>query len=37
MGFCFLANIGIAAKYALSKYGLERVAAIDFDVHHGNG
>ncbi|MGB6105529.1 MAG: histone deacetylase family protein [Pusillimonas sp.] len=37
MGFCFLNNIAIAAAYALEKYGLERVAIIDFDVHHGNG
>lgn len=37
MGFCFFNNIAIAAKYALEKYGLERVAVIDFDVHHGNG
>ncbi|MDS1141954.1 histone deacetylase family protein [Pusillimonas sp. SM2304] len=37
MGFCFLNNIAIAAAYALEQYGLERVAIIDFDVHHGNG
>jgi acetoin utilization deacetylase AcuC-like enzyme len=37
MGFCLFNNIAIAAKYALSHYGLERVALIDFDVHHGNG
>ncbi|MBN1366980.1 MAG: histone deacetylase [Dehalococcoidales bacterium] len=37
MGFCMFNNIAIAAKYALSKYKLERIAIIDFDVHHGNG
>ena len=37
MGFCFFNNIAIAAKYAIEKYGLKRVAIIDFDVHHGNG
>lgn len=37
MGFCIFNNIGIAAAYALEKHGLERVAIIDFDVHHGNG
>ena len=37
MGFCFFNNVAIAAKYALEQYGLERVAVIDFDVHHGNG
>lgn len=37
MGFCFYNNIAIAAAYALEAYGLERVAIIDFDVHHGNG
>ena len=37
MGFCFLNNVGIAAKYAQSKYGKSRVAVVDFDVHHGNG
>jgi acetoin utilization deacetylase AcuC-like enzyme len=37
MGFCIFNNIGIAAAYALEKKGLERVAVIDFDVHHGNG
>lgn len=37
MGFCFFNNIAIAAKYALEKYSLQRVAIIDFDVHHGNG
>lgn len=37
MGFCFLNNIGIAAMHAIKAYGLERVAVVDFDVHHGNG
>lgn len=37
MGFCFLNNIAIAARHALAEFGLERVAVIDFDVHHGNG
>ena len=37
MGFCFLNNAAVAIAYALEKYGLERVAIIDFDVHHGNG
>ncbi len=37
MGFCIFNNIAIAAKHALETYGLERVAIVDFDVHHGNG
>jgi len=37
MGFCLFNNIAIAAKYALAKYNLKRIAIIDFDVHHGNG
>ena len=36
-GFCFYNNIAIAAAYALEKVGIDRVAIIDFDVHHGNG
>jgi acetoin utilization deacetylase AcuC-like enzyme len=37
MGFCLLANVALAARAARFDYGLERVAIIDFDVHHGNG
>jgi acetoin utilization deacetylase AcuC-like enzyme len=37
MGFCFFNSVAIAAHYARKKYGAERVAVIDFDVHHGNG
>ena len=37
MGFCLFNNIGVAAAYAIEKKGLERVAIVDFDVHHGNG
>jgi acetoin utilization deacetylase AcuC-like enzyme len=37
MGFCIFNNIAVAAKYALERHGLKRVAIVDFDVHHGNG
>lgn len=37
MGFCFANNTVIAAEHARIKYGVERVAILDFDVHHGNG
>ncbi|WP_350332991.1 histone deacetylase family protein [Coralliovum pocilloporae] len=37
MGFCFFNNAAIAARRAQAVYGAERVAVIDFDVHHGNG
>jgi acetoin utilization deacetylase AcuC-like enzyme len=37
MGFCLFNNIAIAAHYARKRHGLERVAVVDFDVHHGNG
>lgn len=36
-GFCLFNNVAIGALYAIEKYGLERVAVVDFDVHHGNG
>ena len=36
-GFCIFGNVAIAAKHAIKKHGLSRVAIIDFDVHHGNG
>ena len=37
MGFCFFNNLAIAARYAIEKFKLKRIAVIDFDVHHGNG
>jgi len=37
MGFCFFNNVAVAAAHALDHHGLERVAIVDFDVHHGNG
>jgi acetoin utilization deacetylase AcuC-like enzyme len=37
MGFCLFGNAALAAKYALDHHGLDRVAVVDFDVHHGNG
>lgn len=37
MGFCLFGNISIAAKLSLNQSGIEKVAIVDFDVHHGNG
>ena len=37
MGFCLFNNVAVAALHALDAHGLERVAVVDFDVHHGNG
>ena len=37
MGFCIFNNVAVAAMYARKKHGAERVAVVDFDVHHGNG
>jgi len=37
MGFCIFNNVAVAAAHALEQHGLERVAIVDFDVHHGNG
>lgn len=37
MGFCFFNNVAVGARHALDVRGLQRVAVIDFDVHHGNG
>ena len=37
MGFCLLNNIAVAAAHARDRHGLERIAIVDFDVHHGNG
>lgn len=37
MGFCLFGNVAIGAKRALDEHGLQRVAIVDFDVHHGNG
>ncbi|GAM20527.1 hypothetical protein SAMD00019534_037020 [Acytostelium subglobosum LB1] len=36
-GFCLINNVAIGAKYAQLKYGVEKIAIVDFDVHHGNG
>ncbi len=37
MGFCFFNNAAVAARHAQAAHGAERIAIVDFDVHHGNG
>ncbi|MEE9219045.1 MAG: histone deacetylase [Acidobacteriota bacterium] len=37
MGFCLFNNVGVAARYAQRRHGLERILILDWDVHHGNG
>jgi len=37
MGFCLVDNVAVAARYAQAELGVERVAIVDWDVHHGNG
>jgi acetoin utilization deacetylase AcuC-like enzyme len=37
MGFCFFDNVAVGIRHALAVHGLERIALVDFDVHHGNG
>ncbi|MBE0510224.1 MAG: histone deacetylase family protein [Gammaproteobacteria bacterium] len=37
MGFCVFNNLAVGAAHALTEYGVQRLAIVDFDVHHGNG
>jgi acetoin utilization deacetylase AcuC-like enzyme len=37
MGFCVFANIAVAARHAMARHGVRRIAVVDWDVHHGNG
>ena len=37
MGFCVFNNVAVGIAHAMGKYGVERIAVVDFDVHHGNG
>ena len=37
MGFCFFNNVAVGIRHAFTRHGVQRVALIDFDVHHGNG
>jgi len=37
MGFCFFNNIAVAARHLQEKYGMKKIAIVDWDVHHGNG
>ena len=37
MGFCFFNNVAVAARHAMARHGVQRLAIVDFDVHHGNG
>ncbi|BFM06412.1 histone deacetylase family protein [Halioxenophilus aromaticivorans] len=37
MGFCIFNNVAVGARHAINHHGLDRVAIVDFDVHHGNG
>jgi len=37
MGFCLFNNVALAARHAMSKHGMDRIAIVDWDLHHGNG